>query len=157
VEFKAGKIQAAIKCFKAASNLNPSNSIILCCIGSVRYSFHDSNRECLERAGDFLGATDQYRIAVEITPSNISARYQLARMYIHLKYFDVCPYRTRLICRLQNKSCYASETRLQITRSHILCSAEYTKPREIGQEPCRTLQLRSASTQRLGRISRQLS
>jgi len=35
VEFKAGKNQAAIKCFKAASNLNPTNSIILCCIGNV--------------------------------------------------------------------------------------------------------------------------
>jgi len=35
VEFKSGKNEAAIKCFKAASNLNPSNSIIMCCIGNV--------------------------------------------------------------------------------------------------------------------------
>jgi tetratricopeptide (TPR) repeat protein len=32
---------------------------------------------------------EEYKRAAEITPTNISARYQLARMYIHLKHFDV--------------------------------------------------------------------
>jgi tetratricopeptide (TPR) repeat protein len=33
---------------------------------------------------------EEYRRAADTTPTNISAQYQLARMYIHLKYFDVC-------------------------------------------------------------------
>ena len=41
VEFKSGKNHAAIKCFRAASNLNPSNSIIMCCIGNVINICHD--------------------------------------------------------------------------------------------------------------------
>jgi cytochrome c-type biogenesis protein CcmH/NrfG len=32
---------------------------------------------------------EEYKRAVDSTPTNISARYQLARMYIHLKYFGV--------------------------------------------------------------------
>jgi len=92
VEFKSGKNQAAIKCFKAASNLNPSNSIIMCCIGNVfSHITIICQSQCLERAGDYLGAMEEYRRAADTTPTNISARYQLARMYIHLKYFDVSP------------------------------------------------------------------
>lgn len=49
----------------------------------------ESNFKCLERAGDFLGAMEEYKRAADNSPSNVSARYQLARMYIHLKYFDV--------------------------------------------------------------------
>jgi len=90
VEFKSGKNEAAIKCFKAASNLNPSNSIIKCCIGN-----------CLERAGDYLGAMEEYKRAADTTPTNISARYQLARMYIHLKYFDAAE---RELMRLKDSS-----------------------------------------------------
>ena len=36
-----------------------------------------------------MGAMEEYKRAAEITPTNISARYQLARIYIQLKYFDV--------------------------------------------------------------------
>jgi len=35
---------------------------------------------------------EEYKQASAINSMNISARYQLARMYIHLKYFDVYPY-----------------------------------------------------------------
>jgi predicted Zn-dependent protease len=38
-----------------------------------------------------LEAMEEYKRAVDNAPTNISARYQLARMYIHLKYFDVTP------------------------------------------------------------------
>lgn len=89
VEFKSGKVQVAIKCFKAASNLNPSNSIIMCCIGNVVPIQLVLKPQCLERAGDSLGAMEEYKRAVDTTPTNISARYQLARVYIRLKYFDV--------------------------------------------------------------------
>jgi len=39
-----------------------------------------------------MAAMEEYKRASAINSANISARYQLARMYIHLKYFDVSSY-----------------------------------------------------------------
>ncbi|CZT15028.1 related to 20S cyclosome subunit (BimA/Nuc2/Cdc27) [Ramularia collo-cygni] len=72
-----GKLEDAEKHYRIASNINPSNSTLLVCIGVV-----------LERLRNKKGALANYTKALELAPDSALARFKKARVLMHMKYYD---------------------------------------------------------------------
>lgn len=92
-----GKTRFAEYHFRRALEINPSNVVIYCCVGTVgRFSVWMREHERLtgptvfqivEKRGDLEKALNLYEKALEITPANKMARFRKARVLIGMKQY----------------------------------------------------------------------
>ncbi|KAJ5888703.1 20S cyclosome subunit (BimA/Nuc2/Cdc27) [Penicillium taxi] len=66
---KLGKLEEAEQHFRHASFINPSNSVLICCIGHIQ-----------ERCGELMNALGYYKRACVVAPMSILARFRKARI-----------------------------------------------------------------------------
>ncbi len=74
---RMGKLEEAERHYRVASQLNPSNSTLLVCIGLI-----------LERLRNKRAALAHYSKALELAPSSALARFKKARVLLHLRHYE---------------------------------------------------------------------
>ncbi|GLA21021.1 anaphase-promoting complex subunit cdc27 [Aspergillus niger] len=70
---KMGKLEFAEQHFRNAANINPTNAVLICCIGLV-----------LEKMNNPRGALAQYGRACQLAPHSVLARFRKARVLMKL-------------------------------------------------------------------------
>lgn len=73
-----GKYRMAEYHFRKASEINPTNATLLCCIGLV-----------FERLGRLRDAFDKYTRAVALAPLSPAVRFKRVRMLLVFKQYEV--------------------------------------------------------------------
>ncbi|KAJ9126244.1 hypothetical protein QFC24_001969 [Naganishia onofrii] len=73
---KMGKTRYAEYHFRRALEINPSNVVLYCCVGTI-----------VEKRGDLGKALEVYEKALEISPNNKMARFRKIRVMIGLKQY----------------------------------------------------------------------
>lgn len=77
VFMRLGNIDMAEYHFERARKINPSNVVLMCCVGMV-----------LEKKGRMAEALEKYKRACEIQPNSALSRYKKARALISLKLYN---------------------------------------------------------------------
>ena len=75
---KMGKNEVAEKHFRTAAKINPTNAVLVCCVGMV-----------LEKQKDFEGALVQYNSAVKMAPKSSLSRFKKARILMNMHDYHV--------------------------------------------------------------------
>ena len=82
VYMRTGKYRMAEYHFRRAAEINPSNSMLLCCVGSV-----------LEKLNRRQEALEMYERACLHSPTSPAVRFKRVRVLMELKQYDVGPLR----------------------------------------------------------------
>lgn len=92
---KLGKHDVAEKHYRAAADINPTNGVLVCCMGvvsmfqdPVKEHLIDSFYQVLEKVRQPQKALQQYRRALEINPAFGIARFRSAKVLLSLQRFD---------------------------------------------------------------------
>jgi anaphase-promoting complex subunit 3 len=74
---RLGNLDLAEHHYLKASTINPSNAVVICCIGGI-----------LEQSGRLTEALELYKKACDIQPKSASARFKKARALVDLKLYN---------------------------------------------------------------------
>lgn len=83
---KMGKYDIAEKHFRTATKINPTNAVLVCCVGMV-----------LEKTKDYKGALGQYNIACEMAPGSALSRFKKARTLMSLRMYPAALKELRIL------------------------------------------------------------
>lgn len=83
---KMGKYDIAEKHFRTATKINPTNAVLVCCVGMV-----------LEKNKDYKGALGQYNIACEMAPGSALSRFKKARTLMSLRMYPAALKELRIL------------------------------------------------------------
>lgn len=96
VYLKTGKPAYAEHHFRRAAEINPTNAVLLCCIGTVSHLIISdecfgtgTNHQVLEQSDDVVRALTYYEQACKYAPESPMVHFKRIRMLVALQKIDV--------------------------------------------------------------------